>query len=182
MTGDRGRTALLLVDLVHPFDFEGAEVLAERARRLVSPLSDLVARARALAIPVLYVNDHFGRWRASFHQLVERAADGPGRPLVEALRPDESDYFVLKPHRSGFYCTPLELLLSDLGRDRLVIVGLTTDMCVLSTVNDARTRRLHTVVPEDGCEALSDRRHERALELMELSFDTRVTRCGALFG
>lgn len=178
---DADDTALLLVDLIHPFDFPGAEVLADRAARIVEPVGALVHRARAAEIPVLYVNDHFGQWRASFDALVERARRGPGAALIEAIEPAEEDIFVLKPHRSGFYCTPLELLLADLERDRLVLCGLTTDMCLLATVNDARMRDYRTVVPSDGCEAQTPRRQDTALAAMQLSFETEVVCCADLF-
>lgn len=173
-------TALLLVDLIHPFEHEGAAVLADRAARIVEPVGALVRRARGTGMPVLYVNDHFGQWRASFEELIERARRGPGAALIEAVEPAEEDIFVLKPHRSGFYGTPLELLLADLERDRLIVCGLTTEMCVLSTVNDARIRDYRTVVPEDGCEAQTRERHETALSAMRLSFDTEITRCDQL--
>lgn len=173
--------ALLLVDLVHPFDFEGADRLAERAARIVEPVGAVVRRARARNAPVLFVNDHFGQWRASFDALIERARRGPGAALIRAIEPADGDLFVLKPHRSGFYCTPLELLLADLGRERLIVCGLATDMCVLSTVNDARIRSYRTIVPEDGCEAETADRHRTALAMMELSFETDVVTCGELF-
>ena len=180
MTGGH-ETALLLVDLVHPFDFEGAEVLADRAKRIVAPVGALVRRARGAEVPVLYVNDHFGAWRASFEALIDKARRGPGAELVDALAPADDDIFVLKPHRSGFYCTPLELLLADLGSRRLVLCGLTTDMCVLSTVSDARIRDFQTIVPSDGCEAQSQERHDTSLAAMRLSFETEILRCDDLF-
>jgi len=64
------------------------------ARRIVA----LKKRAKARGIPALYVNDNFGRWKSDF-----KAVDAPGRRLVELLRPEADDYFVLKPKQSGFF-------------------------------------------------------------------------------
>ncbi|RZO48520.1 MAG: cysteine hydrolase [Sandaracinaceae bacterium] len=176
----RAGCALLLIDVIHPFEFEGGERLLRRAARIVEPTRRLAAEARRAERPVIYVNDNFGRWRSSFEELVERCEEGRGAEMVRALDPKPSDLFVLKPHRSGFYCTPLELLLADLGCEELVVAGLTTDMCVLSTVSDARMRDMQVTVVEDACEALDDERHETALSLMRLSHDARVVKAEAL--
>lgn len=168
--------ALLLIDVIHPFDFDGAEALEARARRILGPAASLADRARARGLPVIYVNDNFGRWRSSFEELVDKCEEGPGAEMVRALHPADGDLFVLKPHRSGFYCTPLELLLAELDCRELIVAGLTTDMCVLATVSDARMRDMPVTVVEDACEALDDERHETALRLMRLSHDARVVR------
>jgi nicotinamidase-related amidase len=73
---------------------------------------------------------------------------------------------VLKPHRSGFYATPLDLLLRDLEARRLVVCGISTDMCVLSTVHDAILRGFEAVVARDACASFDDARHRRALDLL----------------
>jgi nicotinamidase-related amidase len=65
------------------------------------------------------------------------------------LRPKPDDYFVLKPQHSGFYGTPLELLLDHLSIHTLILTGFATDLCVLFTANDAHMRGFHLVVPKD---------------------------------
>jgi nicotinamidase-related amidase len=72
-----------------------------------------------------------------------------GQPLAEQLRPEADDYFVLKPKHSGFYATTLELLLRYLHVTTVILTGLTGDICVLFTANDAYMRDLHLVVPAD---------------------------------
>jgi nicotinamidase-related amidase len=76
---------------------------------------------------------------------------------VERLRPQPGDYFVLKPKHSGFYDTPLHLLLQDLGVGRVVVTGIATDICVFFTANDAYMREYSVVVPKD-CVAANTRR------------------------
>jgi nicotinamidase-related amidase len=60
--------------------------------------------------------------------------------------PDESDYLVLKPKHSAFYATPLETLLSYLGVKTIILVGLTTNACVLMTAGEAYIRDLNLYV------------------------------------
>ncbi|WP_420456693.1 cysteine hydrolase family protein [Rubrivirga sp.] len=157
--------ALLLVDLVNPFDFDGAEALLERAGPAFEAVADLARRARAAGAPVVYVNDNFTRWTESFDALVERctADDAPGRAVVARVLPAEGDYHVLKPMHSGFYQTPLAHLLGELGVGRVVLAGVATDICVLATAMDARMRDLDLVVPRDACAAETDDAHDAAL-------------------
>lgn len=99
--------ALLLVDVINAFEFEGSGPLAKAAARQAPRIRRLTMRAREAGVPVIYVNDNFGQWRSDFHAIVD-ACSRPGRPgasTSEMLRPTGSDYFVLKPQHSGFYST-----------------------------------------------------------------------------
>src|SRR5262245_27540467 len=134
--------ALVLIDVINAFDFRGGAVLARAARAMAPRVAALKVRARRLGIPAIYVNDNFGRWRSDFGQLV-RHCGGPGsrgRAVAEILRPRPHDYFILKPKHSGFFATGLDTLLRYLDVRRLILVGLTTDNCVLFTASDAYLR------------------------------------------
>jgi nicotinamidase-related amidase len=148
---DSASTALLIIDLISDFRFEdGAEVL--RTALSVAPrLRRLKERAKAAGIPVIYVNDNFGRWRSDFRELVEHClADGArGAEVVRQIEPDPDDYFILKPKHSGFYATALETLLTYIGVHTVILTGVSTHQCVLFTANDAYVRDLHIVVPAD---------------------------------
>jgi nicotinamidase-related amidase len=63
------------------------------------------------------------------------------------LRPEENDYFVSKPHHSGFYASALEVLLQSLGAKKLIITGFAADICVLFTANDAYMRDYEIIIP-----------------------------------
>ncbi len=79
----------------------------------------------------------------------------------------ERDYFVLKPKHSGFYQTPLEVLLKHLGAERLILTGVSTNSCVLFTANDAYMRDLQLAVPQDCIAACDRKEHDFALEQMK---------------
>jgi nicotinamidase-related amidase len=164
--GARSAEALLLVDVINDFDFDGAKKLIRPALEAARRIASLEARARAAGIPCLYVNDNFGRWRSDFRQQVAHCTrEGClGRPIAEMLRPAEDDYFVLKPMHSGFYSTTLEVLLRELGTRRLVITGFAAEICVLYTANDAHMRGFEVVVPEDCVASETPARKRFALE------------------
>jgi nicotinamidase-related amidase len=165
---DQSSVALLIIDLIGDFDFEGGEVLLEQALPMARAIHALKARAREARIPVIYINDNYGRWQADLDKLIANATrpDSPGRELVELLVPDEADYFVLKPKHSAFYSTILDTLLDYLGTRTLIVTGVAADMCVLFSASDAYIRDFFVAVPED-CVACADPDNTRsALRLM----------------
>jgi len=151
--------ALLLVDVINDLDFPGSAPLVREALRMSGRLARLAERARQAGVPVVYVNDNFGRWQSDWRKVVDRCLreDAPGHRVVERLRPAPEDYFVLKPKHSGFYSTTLDLLLRYLGVRTVVIAGIATDICIFFTANDAYMRDYSVVVPRD-CVAANTRR------------------------
>src|SRR5437763_1019567 len=79
----------------------------------------------------------------------------------------EYDYFLLKSKRSGFYATSLEILLQYLRARTLLLTGLTGDLCVLFTANDAFMRDYRLVVPADCVASRSTAANRRALMSMK---------------
>jgi nicotinamidase-related amidase len=160
--------ALLLIDVINDLEFEEGEKLVEYALPMAQNIARLKLEAKKHGVPCLYVNDNFGQWQSDFKHLVTRCVkDGTrGAPVARELVPQRDDYFVLKPRHSGFFQTPLDLLLQNLHARKLIICGLTTDSCVLFTANDAYLRGLEIFVPADCCAALAKRRHSDALGQM----------------
>jgi nicotinamidase-related amidase len=169
--------ALLIVDVINDMEFEGGEDLFEHALPMARRLAQFAAQAREAGVPVVYVNDNFGRWRSDFRALLDHCVtqDKTGAPIARLLAPANSDYVVLKPKHSAFFSTTLDTLLEYLHAQTLIITGLTTDLCVLFTASDAHMRDFHLVVPSDCCAAESVERHDAAIELLERNFgaDTR---------
>jgi nicotinamidase-related amidase len=165
---DKSDAALLIIDVLNDLEFDGGDRLLESALPMAAALQRLKARAKAAGIPVVYVNDNFGKWRSDFHQQLQHCLedDVRGRPVVERLVPDEDDYFVLKPKHSGFYHTTLPLLLEYLHVRKVILTGIATDNCVLFTASDAYMRDLEVIVPEDCVAAIDPARHDYALDQM----------------
>ena len=148
---DDADVALLLIDVINDLEFEGGEALLASALPMAERIAAMKRRARRVGIPAVYVNDNFGRWQSDFAKLLAHClGDGVrGQPLAEQLRPEPDDYFVLKPKHSGFYSTTLDLLLRYLKVTTVILTGLTGDICVLFTANDAYMRDFHLLVPAD---------------------------------
>lgn len=157
MVPDKADVALILLDVINAMDFEGAELLLTPALEAAPRIAALKARVKAENLPVVYVNDNFGRWRSDFRSLIAHCTNPelPGYELVRQLLPDDDDYFILKPKHSGFFSTTLDVLLSYLRVKTLIIAGFAGDICVLFTANDAYMRDFHLVVPCD-CVASND--------------------------
>ena len=123
---DRCNVALILIDVINDMEFEGGEALLRNALPAAKRLSQLARRARNAGVPVIYVNDNFGKWRSDFRQQLGHVLeDGVrGEPIAKLLRPDDDDYFVLKAKHSGFYHTQLDLLIDYLQVSTIVLAGL----------------------------------------------------------
>jgi nicotinamidase-related amidase len=174
---DKSEIALLLIDVINDLDFPEANRLLRYARPMARKLLRLKQRAKEAGVPVIYVNDNFGRWQSDFRRQVEHClrGDSKGHEIVELLRPDEDDYFVLKPKHSGFFSTTLETLLRYLGSRTLIITGIAGNFCVLFTANDAYMRDYDLIVPSDCSASNSAEENREALALMRkfLKADTR---------
>jgi nicotinamidase-related amidase len=164
---DKSEIVLLIVDVINDLDFPEAKELLRFVPGMARKLRKLKERAKAEGVPVIYVNDNFGRWRSDVRRLVEHCRKGHGRHLVDALRPDEDDYFVLKPKHSGFFSSTLETLLRYLGARRLIITGIAGNFCVLFTANDAYMRDYELLVPSDCTISNTGRENREALNLMK---------------
>ena len=165
---DKNETALLLIDVINDLEFPEAEQIAGAAKKMARQILRLKERARKAGVPVIYVNDNFGKWKSDFRATIEHCLGEQvrGREIAKILRPEEEDYFVLKPKHSGFFSTTLETLLRYLGSKRLVLTGIAGNFCVLFTANDAYMRDYDLVVPRDCTVSNTPRENEAALELM----------------
>ena len=163
---DHCRVAVVLVDVIDDLGFPGGERLLPAALAAAGRIRDLVDRARAAGVPVIFANDHFGRWREDFHAVLERALrpGSRGRPIAELLRPAPEDYFVLEPKHSAFFATPLEVLLGYLGARTLVLAGFSGNMCLLYTAVDATMRGFEVLAPADCTASLDPEANRAALE------------------
>lgn len=177
-----GGVGLLIIDMINDLAFPGAEPLRQACDRIADDLLALRAQADRAGVPVIYVNDNFGRWRSGRSEIVAHAAraDSPARALVERLQPRPSDFFVIKPRFSGFYGTNLPVLLPQLGVERLILTGVATDICVLFTAADAHMREYDLWVPENLVASDDPQRDAWALEIMRNSMGARTEASGAI--
>ena len=176
---DKSEIALLLIDVINDLDFPEANQLLRYARPMARKLLRLKQRAKKARVPVIYVNDNFGRWQSDFRRQVQHCLreGSRGHEIVSLLRPDDDDYFVLKPKHSGFFSTTLETLLRYLGSKKLILTGIAGNFCVLFTANDAYMRDYDLIIPSDCTASNTAEENREALALMRkfLKADTRVS-------
>lgn len=159
-------TALLILDMINPFDFPASGLLRTRTLRMVPRLAALRGRIKAGGGKCIHVNDNFGLWQSDFRELLARVRATPGAEIADLIAPEAGDRFVLKPKHSAFFQTPLEILLEKERITRVVVTGIAADSCVLATALDARMRELDCHVPSDCIEAISDARKKAALTIL----------------
>jgi nicotinamidase-related amidase len=166
---DKSSTALLLIDVINDLEFAGGAELLQSALPMAQRIAELKKRAKQSNIPIIYVNDNFGKWQSDFRKLLSHCLeDGVrGEPVAKLLRPEPDDYFVLKPKHSGFFSTTLDVLLEYLGVQSLILTGITGDICVLFTANDAYMRDYQLFIPADCVASIDPETNQRLLQHME---------------
>ena len=111
MVPDHSSVVLILLDVINDFEFPGGERLLRRAVPMARRLARFRARAKRAGIPVIYVNDNYGRWQSDFRRLT--AALPTGRRARQARRrpPGAGGRRLLRAEAEAF-----RLLLDDARR------------------------------------------------------------------
>ena len=176
---DKSKVVLLVVDMISDFEFEDGEKLFKYALPAARCIARLKKAAKKEKIPAIYINDNFGKWQEDFRKITEKNLrdDVRGSEIVRLLKPDSDDYYVLKPKHSAFYSTPLDLILAQLESETLILTGVSTDICILFTANDAYMRDYKIVIPKDCVASPEPAENESALEYIErvLKADIRLS-------
>ena len=172
--------ALLLIDVLTTFQFPDGDSILRGALAMRDALVRLKARARAAAVPVLYVNDNFGDWRSEKEVLLGRCLEAKGSDFVRPLLPDNEDYFVRKPMHSAFYMTPLEILLQHLQVETLILTGLTSNSCITVTAHDANMRGFDIYIPPDCSCARNAEEHAQALAQLKTMAGANIRQSASL--
>ena len=155
------RDAVLVVDVFDDFQHEDGDALLASFQERMAALVEAIAVARAKGMPVVYVNDQRGRWDGDARGLVRAATEQT--PDLTPLAPRPGDPFVLKPRYSAFDHTPLVLLLRELDVERIVLVGASTEGCIVQSGIDARELGFKVTILADACATTDPELEEIAL-------------------
>jgi nicotinamidase-related amidase len=129
---------LLVIDVLNDFQHAEGERLHASFEERFDGLRKALERARADGVPVVFVNDHHGDGTTDRRRLVERAIAGRAGQRIRPLVPLDSEPLLVKTRYSAFDHTPLDLLLTELNAERLLLAGGSTEGCIVQSGIHAR--------------------------------------------
>jgi nicotinamidase-related amidase len=194
---DSDRTAIVIIDMQRDFLEPGGfgETLGNDVSLLsaaIGPCKALLAAARRRGMLIIHTREgHRPDLSDAPRAKVERGspsvrigAPGPmgrilirgeaGHDIVPALYPHEGEPIIDKPGKGAFYATDLHSILQNRGIDDLIVCGVTTEVCVHTTVREANDRGFRCIVPGDCCGSYFPEFHEVGLRMIKAQ--------GAIFG
>ncbi len=145
LTVEPGRTAVVIMD----FQVGIVGSVARDAEGTVQRASSVLTAARAAGIPVIFVQHRGGRFEV----------DSPDAAWLPALAPQSGETLLLKRKAGSFSTTALDVTLREQGRDTLVLMGVATSGCVLSTVRWGADINYKLVVVKDACDDADEEVH-----------------------
>lgn len=187
---DVDRTALVIIDMQRDFLEPGGfgAALGNDVSLLaaaVGPCKAALDAARARGMVVIHTREGHRPDLSDAPPLkVERGdpatrigAPGPmgrilirgeaGHDIVPALYPVEGEPVIDKPGKGAFYQTDLELMLRNRGVETLFVCGVTTEICVNTTVREANDRGFRCIVLSDCCASYFPHFHEAGLAMIK---------------
>src|SRR6516225_8361172 len=187
---DTDRTALLIIDMQRDFLEPGGFGAAlgndvARLRAAVEPCRAVLAAARRAGLLVIHTREGHRPDLTDAPPLKVNRGDPalrigapgpmgrilvrgePGHDIIRELYPITGEPVIDKPGKGAFYQTDLELVLKNHGIETLLLCGVTTEVCVNTTVREANDRGFRCIVLADCCASYFPEFHDMALKMIK---------------
>jgi nicotinamidase-related amidase len=184
------RTAVVIIDMQRDFLEPGGfgETLGNDVSRLqaaVGPCKALLDAVRKREVLVIHTREgHRPDLSDAPRAKVQRGAPSlrigapgpmgrilvrgePGHDIIPELYPIAGEPIVDKPGKGAFYATDLHAILNNAGIENLIVCGVTTEVCVHTTVREANDRGFRCIVPADCCASYFPEFHEFGLRMIK---------------
>lgn len=166
--------AIIVVDMLN--DFVYGKLKCDNAKTIIQPNKALIAWAHQKGVPVIFAND--AHIKGIDHELKlwgNHAIKGEeGANVINELKPTNNDYIIEKRRYSGFFGTSLQLLLTELGVNTVIITGLHTHMCCRHTAADAYQYGYQVIIASDATTSFTNQDYISGLEYLKTVYGAKI--------
>jgi len=169
------KNVVLIIDMVKGFMEEGFPLFcAKEAKNIVEPVKDLLEEAQARSDTLIYACDNHRSDDLEFRMFPPHCIAGTVQTeIIDELKPF-SGILVPKTRFSALFRNDLDKILLALNPEKITIVGVCTDICVMHTAADLRNRDYLVEIPQNCVASFDSEAHAFALRHMEKTLGVTI--------